>query len=64
LIGLHKSWWNLPDNQKSESYDPEFTNFVNGLYKQEEQRVYVLLSETLSLPSNNGLLPQFYLLDR
>jgi hypothetical protein len=33
LIGLHKSWWNLPENQTSESYDPEFRNFVNELYK-------------------------------
>ena len=33
LIGLHKSWWKLPENQTSQSYDPVFCHFVNDLYK-------------------------------
>jgi len=34
LIGLHKSWWQLPENQTSEAYDLRFKKFVDALYKQ------------------------------
>ena len=33
LIGLHKGWWALPENQSSQSSDPRFRNFVEDFYK-------------------------------
>ena len=33
LIGLHKSWWELPENQQSQGEDPRFKQFVNNLYR-------------------------------
>lgn len=34
LIGIHKSWWKLPENQASQAYDPKFKKFVDEFYKQ------------------------------